>query len=109
MFLKELINDLNLPKRYENIIFESFNESKIIFNDIEETTGLNQYKVLKAFQKNKATDFHLNGSRGYGYGDTGRETLEEIYKDIFKAEKSDSSFQYCIWHPCFSYNFIWIT
>ncbi len=88
MFLKELINDLNLPKRYENIIFESFNESKIIFNDIEETTGLNQYKVLKAFQKNKATDFHLNGSTGYGYGDTGRETLEEIYKDIFKAEKA---------------------
>ena len=34
------------------------------------------------------SDFHLNGSTGYGYGDTGRDILELIWADIFKAEKA---------------------
>ncbi|MDD4344232.1 MAG: methionine gamma-lyase family protein [Eubacteriales bacterium] len=88
LFIKEIINDLKVTDKYEKIIYQSIEESKILFNNIEEIAGFNQYKILKAFQKNKATDFHLNGSTGYGYGDTGRETLEEIYKDIFKAEKA---------------------
>ncbi|MBQ2034683.1 MAG: methionine gamma-lyase family protein, partial [Peptococcaceae bacterium] len=37
---------------------------------------------------NQASDFHLNGSTGYGYGDTGRDILELIWADIFKAEKA---------------------
>lgn len=37
------------------------------FTDV---TQANQIKVLEAFQKNQVADFHLNGSTGYGYGDT---------------------------------------
>lgn len=47
-----------------------------------------QIKILDAFQKHQASDFHLNGSTGYGYGDTGRDILELIWADIFKAEKA---------------------
>ena len=46
----------------------------------------NQYKVLKAFQKNKVTESHLGSTSGYGYNDSGRECLEQIYADIFHTE-----------------------
>lgn len=80
--------DLAITESYKDIIYDAFKKSKEEFNFIEDIAGYNQYKILKAFQKNKASDFHLNGSTGYGYGDVGRETLEGIYNDIFKSEKA---------------------
>lgn len=53
---------------------------------IEEIIEYNQAKVLNAFRKHQVSDFHLNSSTGYGYNDSGRETLEAIYADVFAAE-----------------------
>ena len=36
--------------------------------------------------KNNLSDSHFAGSTGYGYGDRGRDLLDQIYADIFKAE-----------------------
>lgn len=47
-----------------------------------------QLRILTAFQRQHASDFHLNGSTGYGYGDTGRDVLELIWADVFGAEKA---------------------
>lgn len=55
---------------------------------ITDMTQANQIKVLNAFQKNQVADFHLNGSTGYGYGDTGRDVLECVWADLFSAEKA---------------------
>ncbi len=55
---------------------------------ITDMTQANQIKVLEAFQKNQVADFHLNGSTGYGYGDTGRDVLEGVWAELFKAEKA---------------------
>ena len=55
---------------------------------ITDMTQANQIKVLNAFQKNQVADFHLNGSTGYGYGDTGRDVLECVWADLFCAEKA---------------------
>ncbi len=55
---------------------------------VNNNTATAQIKILNAFQKNQASDFHLNGSTGYGYGDTGRDILELIWADIFNAEKA---------------------
>ncbi|THF74599.1 methionine gamma-lyase family protein [Cohnella fermenti] len=46
----------------------------------------NQWKVIKAFQKSRVSDFHFNSSTGYGYNDRGREVLDEVYADVFGAE-----------------------
>ena len=43
---------------------------------------------MRAFQQHRITDFHLNGSTGYGYGDEGRDRLEKVYATVFKAEKA---------------------
>lgn len=47
---------------------------------------LNQQKVLSAFHKQRVSDHHFNPSTGYGYDDEGRDTLEGVYADVFKAE-----------------------
>ncbi|MDD3852773.1 MAG: methionine gamma-lyase family protein [Syntrophomonadaceae bacterium] len=57
-----------------------------VFTKYEETAYYNQVKVLQAFQKYRVRDTHFNASSGYGYGDISRDTLEEIYAEIFKAE-----------------------
>lgn len=47
---------------------------------------INQQKVLDAFHRQKVSDHHFNPSTGYGYDDEGRDTLERVYADVFKAE-----------------------
>ena len=55
---------------------------------IKEIVENNQLKILQAFQHNRISEFHLNGSTGYGYGDEGRDRLEKVYASVFKAEKA---------------------
>lgn len=57
-----------------------------VFKTIQEKALFNQAKVLDAFRDNRVSDYHFNPSTGYGYDDDGRDTLEKVYADIFKAE-----------------------
>lgn len=63
-------------------------EEKIqpIVAQIHETALINQKKVLDSFRKKQVSDQHFTPSTGYGYDDFGRDTLEEVYADVFKAE-----------------------
>ena len=56
------------------------------FREIDKITEYNQQKVLKAFINNGVSDSHFNSSTGYGYGDRGREVLDEVTAEIFGAE-----------------------
>ncbi len=56
------------------------------FKKIDEIAQYNQYKVLHSMQKNKLSDIHFAATTGYGYNDLGRDTLENIYADIFNTE-----------------------
>ena len=56
------------------------------FMAIDERAEINQLKVIHAMQKNRVSENHLWGSTGYGYNDSGRDTLEKVYADIFHAE-----------------------
>lgn len=68
---------------YSENIIAGLNER---FEKIDETAEYNQMKVINAMQKNHVAEMHLNGTSGYGYNDDGRDTLEQVYADIFKAE-----------------------
>ena len=63
-------------------------EEKIqpILAQLHETALSNQKKVLDSFRKKQVSDHHFTPSTGYGYDDFGRDTLEEVYADVFKAE-----------------------
>ncbi|MFC7372264.1 aminotransferase class I/II-fold pyridoxal phosphate-dependent enzyme [Fictibacillus iocasae] len=54
--------------------------------EIDRISEYNQLKVLKSFQENRVGDHHFHPSTGYGYDDNGRDTLENVYADVFKAE-----------------------
>ena len=56
------------------------------FEEFDKNAEYNQMKVINAMQKNHVAEMHLNGTSGYGYNDDGRDTLEQVYADIFKAE-----------------------
>jgi cystathionine beta-lyase family protein involved in aluminum resistance len=56
------------------------------FDKIDDVAEYNQMKVLAAMQKNKVSEAHLGTSTGYGYNDIGRDTLEDIYADVFRTE-----------------------
>ncbi|WP_350345052.1 aminotransferase class I/II-fold pyridoxal phosphate-dependent enzyme [Proteinivorax tanatarense] len=69
------------------LIRDSNNYLKKVYDNIDENLENNQHKVLKAFQKHKITENHLLGSTGYGYGDLGRDGLDDIYATVFGGEK----------------------
>ncbi len=56
------------------------------FLEIDETAGYNQAKVLYAMQKNRVDAACLTGTTGYGHDDKGRDTLEQVYSDVFHTE-----------------------
>ncbi len=56
------------------------------FEEIDRVAEYNQMKVINAMQKNHVSEMHLNGTSGYGYNDDGRDTLEQVYADIFGTE-----------------------
>jgi len=53
---------------------------------LERIAERNQWKIIQAFQKHRVSDFHFAASTGYGYNDSGRETLDLVYADVFGAE-----------------------
>lgn len=56
------------------------------FQQIDQVAEYNQMKVLKAMQDNRLSDVHFAATTGYGYNDIGRDTLEKVYADVFRAE-----------------------
>ncbi len=56
------------------------------FAEIDQTAEYNQLKILQAMQKNRVSDTHFAATTGYGYNDLGRDTLEQVYADIFHTE-----------------------
>ena len=58
------------------------------FKKIEKICQSNSLKVLQAMQNNHLSGMHLNTSTGYGIDEAGRDKIEEIYAQIFKAEDS---------------------
>ncbi|MCL1999281.1 MAG: methionine gamma-lyase family protein [Turicibacter sp.] len=57
-----------------------------VFAEHEKIAEFNQQKILTAMQENRLSESHFALTNGYGYDDVGREVVERIYADIFKAE-----------------------
>ncbi len=87
-YFQQLQQKYQISSELMEEIVSAYEATMPIWQGINEVTYTAQLKVLNAFQKHHASDFHLNGSTGYGYGDTGRDVLELIWADIFGAEKA---------------------
>lgn len=56
------------------------------FNKIDNICEKKSLKVLNAFQKYNVSEMHFNSTTGYGYADIGRDTIEEIFKEVLETE-----------------------
>lgn len=57
-----------------------------IIKKFDEIASYNNYKVLDAFRRVGVAARHLTGTTGYGYSDSGRDKLGELFAEIFGAE-----------------------
>ncbi len=73
---KEIID---LVSRKEKLILNKFKR-------IDEIKEYNQYKVINAMQECKLSSTDFYWTTGYGYGDIGREKVEQIYANVFNTE-----------------------
>lgn len=71
-------------------IIRFVNEKEILlkdkFKEIDKIKEYNQYKVISKMQAAKLSSTDFNWTTGYGYGDVGRDKVEEIYSLIFNTE-----------------------
>ncbi len=76
----------NIDKNIIDYVYKIEKNLEDTFNEHSKISEYNQIKILTAMQdvKLQATDF--NWTTGYGYGDIGRDKVEDIYKIIFKTE-----------------------
>ena len=58
------------------------------FKKFEPVALYNTKKVLEAFKECQLSDYHFNGTSGYGYNDVGREKLDEVFAHVFKGERA---------------------
>ncbi len=70
---------LELINKAEKDVFDSFKR-------VEEIAEINQMRVMKAFSDNNVSEMHFAPTSGYGYDDSGRDTLDKIYADLFECE-----------------------
>lgn len=77
-----------MNKKLEQVQKEALALCAPVFHEMEEISLYNTEKVLSAFRKHHLSAYHFAPSNGYGYGDPGREKLEEIWCDIFHAESA---------------------
>ena len=67
-------------------IYECEDKLRDEFKKYEQIGFYNSMKVLKAFHDNKVSEACFNGTTGYGYNDYGRDTVEAVFRDVFKCE-----------------------
>ncbi len=86
MQLEEMYEGLGISRKVLEFGNEVEASLKERFEQIDRNAEYNQLKVIAAMQKNRVSDIHFAGTTGYGYNDLGRETLEQVYADIFHTE-----------------------
>lgn len=61
---------------------------KPTFDRIDRVEAANTKRTLAAFAEYKISTSHLNGTTGYGYGDMGRDTLEQVYARVYGSQSA---------------------
>ncbi len=81
-----LHHDFEISEKVIKLAREVDRELEDFFAEIREIQEYNSYKITAAMQKMRLSDTHFVWNTGYGYNDAGREKVEEIFAEIFRAE-----------------------
>ena len=72
----------------KEIIKQAERDLREQFEKIDDIRDYNQEKVLNAFVENRVAPEHFYTVSGYGHDDLGREVLDKVFAQVFKAEKA---------------------
>lgn len=75
-----------VDKRLEALSDQALSEIAHRFTAIDEVAEYNQQKVLRAFIDHGVSETHFAPTTGYGYGDRGRDTLDQLFAQVMGAE-----------------------
>ena len=75
-------------KTSKDIIKQAERDLREQFEKIDDIRDYNQEKVLNAFVENRVAPEHFYTVSGYGHDDMGREVLDKVFAQVFKAEKA---------------------
>lgn len=81
-----MIPFFNISEKIEKASEKALALCQTQFASIDEVTEYNQLKVQKAFIDFGVSETHFGASTGYGYGDSGRETLDKVWAQVFGCE-----------------------
>jgi cystathionine beta-lyase family protein involved in aluminum resistance len=56
------------------------------FKKIDDITYINSKKIIEAFHEENISENAFNSTTGYGYNDSGRDSIEALFARIFKAD-----------------------
>ena len=73
-------------KHAQSIIEQSEAHIQPLIDENKRIAYYNFKKVMQAFNSHSVMESDFTGTTGYGYDDTGRDKLEDIYRDVFEAE-----------------------
>ena len=83
---RDMFRALGIKEEVYTLCEEALADLKDRFSEIDSIAEYNQLKVVKAFQDAHVSEAHLYGTTGYGYDDIGRDTLEQVYANVFGTE-----------------------
>ena len=81
-----MFQQLKNGEKLQQIVRDVEQQIVNVHKEIDERIENNQFRVLRSYQKHRVSDSHFIPTTGYGYDDIGRDTLEQIYADVFGAE-----------------------
>ena len=86
MDLKEYYMQCGISEKVYDYCSDIEEKLKDRYEKIDKIAEFNQLKVQQAMAKCRLAEEHLKGTTGYGYNDSGRDTLEKIYAEVFHTE-----------------------
>ena len=81
-----LKQEYNISQSTIELMIKAEDKLKNAFKRADDIAAFNQLKVLKAFQNHNISYAHFGETSGYGYDDMGRDTLDNMFAEVFKAE-----------------------
>ncbi|WP_311516204.1 aminotransferase class I/II-fold pyridoxal phosphate-dependent enzyme [uncultured Anaerococcus sp.] len=86
MIYKDIYINYKIDNDFSYKIKEVEDKLSDKFKEIDEISEYNQMKVLSAFKKADLQTTDFTQATGYGYAEYGRDKIESIFADIFRAE-----------------------
>lgn len=81
-------SQFNVTEDTFELALECMAELQDVWKRIDKLVFCNQARVLEAFGDTRISLFHMWPSTGYGYGDTGRDGLEQLFAEVFGGESA---------------------